>query len=104
VAEAEMEVFYTFTRAPRQRPRQGGQPQRAAEPRVEGEERGGFRGRRGREAKAGRASAGQAARQAGGRQGQAAGQACGGARPPRPEKPIDPDNPFAALLALKQRS
>lgn len=23
------------------------------------------------------------------------------ARPPRPEKPIDPDNPFAALLALK---
>jgi ATP-dependent RNA helicase SUPV3L1/SUV3 len=25
------------------------------------------------------------------------------ARPPRPEKPIDPDNPFAALLALKTR-
>ena len=23
------------------------------------------------------------------------------ARPPRAEKPIDPDNPFAALLALK---
>ena len=23
------------------------------------------------------------------------------ARPPRTEKPIDPDNPFAALLALK---
>jgi ATP-dependent RNA helicase SUPV3L1/SUV3 len=23
------------------------------------------------------------------------------ARPPRPEKPIDPDNPFAALMALK---
>ena len=26
------------------------------------------------------------------------------ARPPRQEKPIDPDNPFAALMALKLRS
>ena len=26
------------------------------------------------------------------------------ARPPRAEKPIDPDNPFAALMALKLRS
>ena len=25
-------------------------------------------------------------------------------RPPRPEKPIDPDNPFAALMALKLRN
>ena len=25
------------------------------------------------------------------------------ARPPRPEKPIHPDNPFAALLALKAK-
>jgi ATP-dependent RNA helicase SUPV3L1/SUV3 len=26
------------------------------------------------------------------------------ARPPRKEKPIDPDNPFAALMALKDKS
>ncbi|HRO11976.1 hypothetical protein, partial [Amaricoccus sp.] len=28
----------------------------------------------------------------------------GAPRPPRAEKPIDPDNPFAALMSLKLRS
>lgn len=36
--------------------------------------------------------------------GQPADLAAGSARPPRAEKPIDPDSPFAALMALKLRT
>jgi ATP-dependent RNA helicase SUPV3L1/SUV3 len=105
VAEAEMEVFYTFVRAPRQRPRQGGgQVQRGAETRGEGQERGGFRGRRGRDGKPAERAEGKPHGKPGGGKGKPQGKPAASARPPRPEKPIDPDNPFAALLALKQRS
>jgi ATP-dependent RNA helicase SUPV3L1/SUV3 len=104
LAEVEMEVFYTFVRAPRQRPRQGGgQAQRGAESRGEGQERGGFRGRRGRDGKPAERSEGKPQQKSGGGKGKPQGKPAASARPPRPEKPIDPDNPFAALLALKQR-
>ncbi|MXU63824.1 helicase-related protein [Oceanomicrobium pacificus] len=81
-AEPEIETFYTFTWAPR---RQGNRQ------RPEGAGQG--KGRR--------------AQKAGGKPG---GKGKGRreerktefkARPPRKEKEIDPDNPFAALLALK---
>jgi ATP-dependent RNA helicase SUPV3L1/SUV3 len=104
MAEAEMEVFYTFVRAPRQRPRHGGgQPQHGAEPRGEGQERGAFRGRRGRDGKPAERSEGKPQQKPGGGKGKPQGKPAASARPPRPEKPIDPDNPFAALLVLKQR-
>ncbi|MBL4927583.1 helicase-related protein [Fuscibacter oryzae] len=135
-APPEMEVFYTFTWAPKprfQRPERGPRPERA--PRKEGdapradaprgdaprgdrpprEKREGDRGprpegeRRGPKPEGGKPQ-GDRADRGGDRKG-------GGkfdrnrdrdnkpksfeARPPRPEKPIDPDNPFAALLALK---
>lgn len=117
----EMEVFYTFVRAPRRRhdqrprenrgretrpPREGGearrgkdQPAQASEggamtedkPRAQKarrENREGFKGKGRPEGKPDRKPEGEP-RQA--------------ARPPRPDKPIDPDNPFAALMALKLR-
>jgi ATP-dependent RNA helicase SUPV3L1/SUV3 len=91
----EMETYYLFVRAPRRRPepdrperkrdaRPKGKPRHSAEggrpPRgVDEDQRKGKREGKGREAKPPHA------------------------RPPRPEKPIDPDNPFAALMALKTR-
>ncbi|WP_414690580.1 helicase-related protein [Novosphingobium sp. UBA1939] len=129
-AAPEMEVFYTFTWAPKprfQRPERGPRPERA--PRKEGdaprgdaprgdrpprEKREGDRGprpegeRRGPKPEGGKPQ---------GERGDRGDRKGGGkfdrnrerdnkpksfeARPPRPEKPIDPDNPFAALLALK---
>ncbi len=94
-AEAEMEIFYTFTWA---RPRR---------------DHGGARGRTGRTAKP---EAGSGAAPKG--KGRPRGKPRGGAeardgdktraaksfsaRPPKPEKKIDPDNPFAAaLMGLK---
>lgn len=70
----EIEVYYTFTWAPKRRPpvhkrrdkapaKQGGKPRR----------------------------------------GKDKGPKVASARPPRKEKPIDPDNPFAALMALKEK-
>ncbi len=100
-AEAELETYYIFTRSPRRRPERG----RPDEARRD-ERKGGRQGKP--ERRAGGGSPGP--------QGQKGKKGKGGpkpegrreapltARPPRPEKPIDPDNPFAALMALKTRS
>ncbi len=71
--EPEVEVFYTFTWAPRRRP---------SAPRNENRGKGKPKGKpRGK--------------------GKPDTNKKFSARPPKQEKPIDPDNPFAALLALK---
>ncbi len=129
-AAPEMEVFYTFTWAPKprfQRPERGprpeGQPRgdrpqgerrarkggdqppsdrpqgdrpqgerpQGDRPKGERRERKDFGGKPGRDGKPGRED----------RKAPPQGAARYEARPPRAEKPIDPDNPFAALLALK---
>ena len=118
---AEMEVFFTFTWAPRprfQRPERGpreGQPRRDRPQgdrpqgdRPQGERPQGDRPRGERKEGEGRKDF----HGKGGKPGPKGGKRDGAkdgpprerkfeARPPRPEKPIDPDNPFAALLALK---
>ncbi len=70
----EVEVYYTFTWAPRRKPNA---PRNDA--RGKGKPKGKPRGK-------GKPTEGQKKFSA---------------RPPKQEKPIDPDNPFAALLALK---
>ena len=133
-AAPEMEVFYTFTWAPKprfQRPERGPRPEGAPRgdrgPRKEGDAPRGDRGDRkprgDRPARAegegkpeGRPDRPQGDRRHGKPEGKPhgdRGDRKGGkpnrddrqksfeARPPRPEKPIDPDNPFAALMALK---
>ncbi|MGR3758567.1 helicase-related protein [Roseobacteraceae bacterium NS-SX3] len=90
VDSPEMEVFYTFTWG---RSRQGGG------------QRGQRRGQEPREAKGGgkgKPRGGKPAGKKGGRP-QDKGPKSFSARPPRKEKKIDPDNPFAAaLMGLKQ--
>ena len=120
----EMEVFYTFTWAPKprfQRPERGPRPERA--PRKEGDApRGERHGERGPRKDGDRPARPEGERRGpkpeGGKPHHERGERKGGgkhdrnrerdnkpksfeSRPPRPEKPIDPDNPFAALLALK---
>lgn len=115
-APVEMEVFYSFSWAPKprfQRPERGGnrpqggeRPNRGERPqgdrprRAEGGEQpkgerreGGFKG--GNKGKGGKPE-----RRDGGKPG---GGKAFEARPPRAEKPIDPDNPFAVLAALKTK-
>ncbi|MFZ0098042.1 MAG: helicase-related protein, partial [Gemmobacter sp.] len=126
-AAPEMEVFYTFTWAPRPRhdanrgprreggareggrgprregaegeakaerpnrgPREGGKP-REDRPRAEGKPGGKSDGRRDDQRKGGKFD----------RRDDRNKPKNFEARPPKAEKPIDPDNPFAALLALK---
>ncbi len=124
-AAPEMEAFYTFTWAPKPRPR----PERAPRPeRKEGEAPRAPRGDRpqgdrpqgDRPKREGQGDRPQGDRPQGDRPrgdrpkgDRPKGDYKGGkpqrddrqksyeARPPRAEKPIDPDNPFAALLALK---
>ena len=84
-AEPEKEVFYTFTWG-RQRPaHQGNRGQRSGgKPQGKGKPRGKPQGKRGRD-------------------GDKGGKRFT-AKPPRKEKPIDPDNPFAAaLMGLKEQ-
>lgn len=115
----EMEVFYTFTWAPKprfQRPERGNRPaqgdRQGRGERPQGESRGerpkregggdrppGER-REGGKPKAGKG--GKPERRDGGKPQQ--GTKSYESRPPRPEKPIDPDNPFAVLAALKAKS
>ncbi len=77
-AEPEVEVFYTFTWAPRRRPN----TQRGERPdNRKGKPKGKPRGKGPRDNKPKNFSA----------------------RPPKADKPVDPDNPFAALLALKDK-
>ncbi|WP_372605155.1 helicase-related protein [Actibacterium sp.] len=84
-AEAEAEVFYTFTWAPRRQPN-AGKP-RGERPQGQGQGRGKPRGDRPQGKGKGKGGKPQ-------QQGAKSYQA----RPPRKEKPIDPDNPFAAAL------
>jgi ATP-dependent RNA helicase SUPV3L1/SUV3 len=88
----ETEVYYLFARAPRRRPER---PDRKREAKPKGKPRGAEGARPGR--------ADEEPRK-GKREGKGRGEKPAQTRPPRPEKPIDPDNPFAALLALKTRS
>ncbi|WP_137110643.1 helicase-related protein [Rhodobacter sp. SY28-1] len=118
-AAPEMESFYTFTWAPKPRPR----PERG--PRPERKEGEGQRAPRGDRPQGERPQGDRPKREGQGDRPRHDGQKHdrpkgdrrddrkGGkpnrddrqksfeARPPRQEKPIDPDNPFAALLALK---
>ena len=118
-AAPEMEVFYTFTWAPKprfQRPERGPRPQQGEKrERPKGDERGDKpRGDRPQgERREGGKNEGRSENRSDNRGGKPQGKKGGKpergndrqksfeARPPRPEKPIDPDNPFAALLALK---
>ncbi len=112
----ELEVFYTFTWAPRprgQRPR-GGKPQHGQR-RAEGEApaEGGRPPRK--EFRKDKDGKDRGPRKGPKPEGGERGEKRGGkpprddkprnfsARPPKSDKPIDPDNPFAVLAALKQR-
>jgi ATP-dependent RNA helicase SUPV3L1/SUV3 len=108
---ADLETFYIFVRTPRRRPER---PQREArkeprrdqqaeqtrdqprEPRKEGA--GGRKGRPDRRGGEGPRDKGKGPKPDTPRETPVTT-----ARPPRVEKPIDPDNPFAALMALKSR-
>ncbi|WP_112323949.1 helicase-related protein [Oceanibium sediminis] len=81
----EMEVFYTFTWAP---PRRAGRPQPQ-------------RGKGGGKPGGGAKPRGKGPKGRGGVKPQGAQNHS--APPPRREKKIDPDNPFAALMALKDK-
>ncbi len=140
-APPEMEVFYTFTWAPKprfQRPERGAErgadrgprpesaprrdrPQGERRDRKDGDRPQGDRPQgdrpqgeraqgdrpKGDRPKGDRPQAERRGKDQGGKPGRddrkapSQGAARFEARPPRPEKPIDPDSPFAALLALK---
>ena len=89
-AEPEIEVFYTFTWAPRRRG--GDRPQRRAE--------GGGGKPRGQKPKGGGRPRGKGGK--GGKDRQD-GPRTFSAKPEKPAK-VDPDNPFAVLAALKDKS
>ena len=118
----DMESFYTFTWAPRPRadrrpPRRDAKPEGEAAQLRDGEKREGGkrdggkprgerpagqgnRPDRGPRSEGGYKGKGKPGSKAGGKPGQNTPQKYE-ARPARPEKKIDPDNPFAALAALK---
>jgi ATP-dependent RNA helicase SUPV3L1/SUV3 len=110
-AAPEMEAFYTFTWAPKprhSRPERGPRPERK-EGGNRGERPQGDRPRGDRPKQEGQGERPKHDRPKGDRRDDRKGgkpqrddrQKSFEARPPRAEKPIDPDNPFAALLALK---
>ncbi len=78
-----MEVFYTFTWAPRRRQNGGNRPERAGKPK-------------------GRKDGDRKPKGKGGKP-KPQGERVYKARPAAKDKPIDPDNPFAALMALKEK-
>ncbi|KIC07825.1 disulfide oxidoreductase [Leisingera sp. ANG-M1] len=100
-AEPEVEVFYTFTWGGNRGGRQGGgQRQQNRRPQGDGKPagKGKPRGAKGGDREGGR---GKPGRKGGPRQDQ--GAKTYSSRPPKKEKQIDPDNPFAAaLMGLKQ--
>jgi ATP-dependent RNA helicase SUPV3L1/SUV3 len=113
-AAPEMEVYYTFTWAPKPRfqrperaprPPQGEKRDRPKGDRPQGDRPQGDRPRAERGAEAGERRDGNKGGKPHGRKGGKPEREDKPrkfeARPPRPEKPIDPDNPFAALMALK---
>lgn len=113
-AEAEMEVFYTFAWGGRARQGGGNRGQRRGQDSQDKRAEGGGEGRRGGKPRGagggqGRQSGkpgGRPGGKPGGKKGERGGQQGGktySARPPKKEKRIDPDNPFAAaLMGLKQ--
>jgi ATP-dependent RNA helicase SUPV3L1/SUV3 len=117
-ATPEMEAFYTFTWAPkpRSRPERGGErgprperkdgeaPRAPRGDRPQGDRPQGDRPRRegqGDRPKHDRPKGDRPKGDFKGKPNRDDRQKSYEARPPRAEKPIDPDNPFAALLALK---
>jgi ATP-dependent RNA helicase SUPV3L1/SUV3 len=142
-AAPEMEVFYTFSWAPKprfQRPERAPRPERSERPkgdrpageRPAGDRSGGERPagdrpagdrpqgerpprgdrpqgeRRDRDGQRGKDGGKPRGKDGGKFEGKGGGKPQGAktfeARPPRTEKPIDPDNPFAVLAALKNRT
>ncbi|MCA8878427.1 MAG: disulfide oxidoreductase [Rhodobacteraceae bacterium] len=94
---AETEVFYTFVWAPRRRA-----PRADAGQKRDGERRGKFSGKTQGKSQGGKPGAGK---HKGKRPVHDEGPKTFAARPPRHEKPIDPDNPFAAaLMGLRAKS
>ncbi len=93
VAEAEeTETFYVFTRVPKRRTTRGRHGEAQGEPGAKPKGKPRRNGEGGRpKGKPGR------------REDADTPPAAARPRPQRPEKPVDPDNPFAALLALKLR-
>ncbi len=111
-AAPEMEVFYSFTWAPRPRGGQGDRGNRrdgGRDSNREGGERkqGGAprgdkpAGNRGERKQGGGKPRGKDGKD--GRKGKTENTYHFEARPPKKEKPIDPDNPFAVLMALKDK-
>jgi ATP-dependent RNA helicase SUPV3L1/SUV3 len=94
---AETEVFYLFTRAPRRRPERG-RPDRRPREEQKGKPRRPFDA----EAKGKPRRKPDDARK-GKRDGAREEEPVARPRPPPQEKPVDPDSPFAALMALKLR-
>jgi ATP-dependent RNA helicase SUPV3L1/SUV3 len=94
-AEPEIEVFYTFTWAPKRRG--GDRPQR----RADGADAPGGKPR-GEKPKGGGKPRGKGGKRQGGKDRQD-GPKTYSARPEKPAK-VDPDNPFAVLAALKDKS
>ena len=124
-APQEMEVFYTFTWAPKprfQRPERGNRPQgdrpnrgerpqgaaRGDRPKREGGDRPQGDRPQGERREGGKPQHGKPHGKGGKPERRDGGKPQGGksfeARPPRAEKPIDPDNPFAVLAALKAKT
>jgi ATP-dependent RNA helicase SUPV3L1/SUV3 len=113
-APVEMEIFYTFTWAPKQRfqrPERGAPQAECEKPAGEAASVG-VRRDRGGDGKSGGHKGNRDGKKDGrskperreDRGGNPQGAKSFEARSPRIEKPIDPDNPFAVLAALKNRS
>lgn len=111
-APVEMEAFYTFARVARHRPerapRGDAKPRETGDAAAEGKPRGKPRSRNEERRPQGNAAAKPGGGgKPGGRKPERKPQAEAPVVAPRqraPEKPVDPDSPFAALMALKLRS
>ncbi|MBY6092790.1 helicase-related protein [Maritimibacter alkaliphilus] len=110
-AAPEIEVFYTFTwgrnRQANRGPRRGGQQGQGAREGRDGGNRGKPRGENRGEGRGDRGPRGDKGPRGAKGKGKPrdAGPKTYEARPPRKEKPIDPDNPFAAaLMGLKDKN
>ncbi|WBU55556.1 helicase-related protein [Paracoccus sediminicola] len=98
-AETEMEVFYTFRWVPKQRGPRGQGGARRQNARADGDHRQG-KPRGDRPKGGGKPKGGKPGR---GKNDRGDKPKNFSARPPRSEKPVDPDNPFAVLAALKEK-
>ena len=96
----EMEAFYTFTWAPKPRGNRNAGPRRDA-PAEGGEKPAGRPQNKGGKGRGGRKPDAKSGK--GGDKGRGSKPQTHSARPQRSDKPVDPDNPFAALMALKDK-